>query len=130
MKFKTLFFLTFLTLVGSSCNQNYGNKLESEELDIYYADAKYENLAKSIGHYWKQNDFLGEKKQFIRLATEGELTVLQLVISNKADLQNLSFDERRLLLDLQDSLRSLPNAENLELVISDNNFNTLYNINQ
>lgn len=130
MKLKTLFFLASLLLISTACNQNYGNKLESDELDIYYVQATDESLAKNIGLFWKTNQLLGDKKQYLRLNRTEKMLTLQLVVSAKEYASGLSFDERKLLLDLQDSLRELPNAKSLEIELCDNNFTSLYNINQ
>lgn len=130
MKLKTWLFLFSIVLLSSSCNQNYGNKLESDELDIYYVHSRDESLAKNIGLYWKAKGFLGDKKQYLRLDRAENTPTLQLVVSTKEYASGLSFDERKLLLDLQDSLRELRNAKNLEIELCDNNFQTLYNINQ
>lgn len=113
-----------------ACGQNYGNKLESSELDVFYTDRNDEDLARNVAVFWKQNDLLGKKKQFLQLSRYKNVVQLKLIPSEKFDVKTFSFDERSILISLQDSLRSHLDNNEIELVIADQQFKTLYNINQ
>jgi hypothetical protein len=127
IKIYTLFLL--IILLGA-CGQDYGNKLESNEIDIYFTNQKDEEIARKIGLFWKENQLLGTKKQYLQLDRKEKAIELKLIPSEKFDVNQLSFDERSVLKSLQDSLRLYLKNHELELVIADRQFKSLYNINQ
>jgi hypothetical protein len=128
-KVKIYSFILLFSLI-SACGQNYGNKLESNELDIYYTDKNDENLAREIGVFWKKNNLLGTKKQYLQLSRYKNTAQLKIIPVEKFESKYLSFDERLTLKTLQDSLNKYLTNNNLELVIANDQFKTLYNINQ
>lgn len=113
-----------------ACSQDYGSKLESAEMDIFFTNQSDEKLARKIAVYWKENHFLGAKKQFLQLNRKGKSFELKLIAKEKFSMATFSFDERALLKSLQDSLQKVVEPEHLELVIADKQFKTRYNINQ
>jgi hypothetical protein len=120
--------MLILTLV--SCQQNYGNKLESNELDLYYTRIEDEALAREVGNYWKENDLLSQQKQSIQLDFINKTYYLNLITKDTANLKNISFDERNILITLQNELRKEIFSElNFSLVLCDNQFKPLYDIN-
>jgi hypothetical protein len=121
--------LFFLLLFLSGCGTNYGNKLESKELDIYFVDHKHEEQAKKIALYWKTNNLLGDTKQYLQLDKQKDVFLLKIIPTQKFEMEKFSFDERALLKGLQDSLEKLVAPNRLEIVIAKNNFESLYNIN-
>jgi len=127
IKISSLFFLFILL---SACGQDYGNKLESTELDIFFTNSDDEETARNIAVYWKEHQLLGEKKQFLQLERNGQILELKLIPSEKFEPKQFSFDERATLKSLQDSLQKVVQPNRLELVISNRQFKTLYNINQ
>lgn len=120
---------TFVFLLLASCGVDYGSKFESKELDIYYTKAENEEYAKKIAFYWKEHDLLGHDKQYIQLDEKNELLLLKIIPTEEIDPNTFSFDEMKLLIDLQDSLQAVVVPKRLEIVLSKNNFETLYNIN-
>jgi hypothetical protein len=124
------FIFSFLMVVLVSCGQNYGNKLESKELDVYFSNSAVENLARKLGKYWKENNLLGAKKQFLRLDKSSNFYSIHLIHSGQFKVQNMSFDERKLLKQLQDSLQKNVFSNNeVHVLICDEQFNPLYDIN-
>lgn len=122
-------FLFLVFLVFTSCGANYGNKLESDELDVFYKQVENEELARKIALYWKENDFLGAKKQYLQLDEQNEVLLLKIISTEKFNPDTFTFDERAKLRELQDSLQPLVKPKRLEIVIAKNNFETIYNIN-
>jgi hypothetical protein len=127
IKISSLFLL--LILLGA-CGQDYGNKLESNELDIFFTNPDDEEIARNIAMYWKEHQLLGEKKQFLQIERKGQILELKLIPSAKFEPKQFSFDERAILKSLQDSLQKVVHPNRLELVIANRQFKTLYNINQ
>lgn len=125
-----IYFVALVLFLLIGCGENYGNKLESKELDIYYTDKNDEDLAREIAFFWKKTKMLGAKKQFLQLSRNKNLIQLKLIPSDKFDIEKLSFDERLTLKILQDSLNNDLQMSELELVIANRQFKTVYNINQ
>jgi len=128
-KIKIYLSFTFLFAFVVACGTNYGNKLESEELDVYFTQIENENIAREVALYWKENQMLGSKKQYLQLDEKDSLFLLKIIPTETFDPQSFSFDERALLKNLQDSLQFLVAPKRLEIVIAKSNFETLYNIN-
>jgi hypothetical protein len=129
-KLKKSAILLSFALLFVACSQDHGSKLESAEMDIFFTNQSDEEIARKIAVYWKENHFLGDKKQFLQLNRKGKSLELKLIAKEKFSVASFSFDERALLKGLQDSLQKVVEPEHLELVIADKQFNTLYNINQ
>lgn len=125
-----LFQILILLVLLGSCRQNYGNKLESDQLDVFFAAKDDEELARKVGQYWKSKDLIGTKKQFIRLEKKDGIYYIQLIPSTKFSIEKFSFDERSILKELQDDLQKTVFGEQMvHIVLADNQFNTLYDIN-
>lgn len=120
---------SFLLFLFVSCGNDYGNKLESDELDVFYTKIENEEFARNIAIYWKEHDLLASKKQSIQLDEKDGVLILKVIPTEKFDASTFSFDERALLKQLQDSLQSHVQPKRLEVVISKNNFETIFNIN-
>ena len=62
-------FICLATLsILAACTKGHGNKLESDQLDIYFEFKEDEEHAAAIGKFWKENKLLGtveETENFI-----------------------------------------------------------------
>lgn len=116
----------------SSCSRSFGNKLTDPDLDVYYEFSEDENKASALGKYWKKNGFTGDAHQSIRLTKDKEHYFVQLIASNEKNAGDVSFEEMKLLLDLQDELDSVifNSGMRCQIVICDGQFKPLFNINQ
>ena len=128
-----IFYIGILTLALAACSKGYGNKLEGENLNIYFEFKEDEKLANELGRFWKKNDLLGSRKQNIRLTKNDEAYLVMLIATeNDFQPQGMGFADHKLLFDLQSQLNKIVFKEtiNCEIVICDGTFNPLYNINQ
>lgn len=111
----------------ASCSDHHGNKVVGGELGVYYFDDN-KNNAEAIALFWKNNDLLTGRSQDLQLIEEKDNFVLKLIAIDKEE--DVSLQNRQLLLKLQKSLNdSLQFSKYIELELADNNFNTIYNIN-
>ncbi len=127
VKIYSCFIISFLLF--SSCGTDYGNKLESEELDVFYTEIDNEPHARNIALYWKNHNMLGSKKQYLQLDEEDDILILKLIATDKFNPASFPFEERLLLKRLQDSLQLIVAPKRLEIVIAEKNFEPIYNIN-
>lgn len=129
--FKRLIALAFLIVSLSSCSKGHGNLLQSEELDVYFEFQEDEQLASSLGRFWKDKGFLGSSKQSIRLTKDDEYYFVQLIASQPNNVENIPFQEMKLLMDLQNELDTtvFKEAGTVQIILCNNEFKPLYNIN-
>lgn len=96
---------------------------------MYYTDASLSLKAEEIALFWKENDLLTGRQQHIQLTKLEEVFVLNIIQSDKESNLNISFDERKLLNDLQSSIRktTFP-KDKFELRICNNKFEPIYKL--
>lgn len=115
-------------LIG--CSSEFGNKIIGGELTVYYVDNSDMNKAEEIAEYWKENQLISGEKQDIQLIKIGEKYLLNMISNDVKNTKNMSFDERKLLLGLQKNIKeSLFTDNTFELVICNNKFEPIYNLN-
>jgi len=113
-----------------SCSSEFGNKIIGGELTVYYIEESDVNKAEKVAIFWKENQLLSGEKQDIQLIKNDKGYVLKLISDDLENTQNMSFDERKLLLDLQKSIKDTIFPDNsLELVICNSKFEPIYNLN-
>jgi hypothetical protein len=128
---KYLIAAAFSILFLSSCSKGHGNLLQSEKLDVYYEFQEDEKLASSLGHFWKSKGLLGSSKQSIRLTKDDEYYFVQLISSDPKNVENIPFQEMKLLMDLQNELDTtvFKEAGSVQIILCNNEFKPLHNIN-
>jgi hypothetical protein len=130
--FRLLFICFTLVLLSSACTKGHGNKLESDQLDIYFEFQEDEERAAAIGKFWKDNELLGDQKQTLRLTKDDKTYLLQLIATDKKEVKNMPFSELKLLLDLQKSINEaiFMDSKPCEILLCDGSFQVLININE
>lgn len=120
---------TMTTLV--SCSNEYGHQVVGGNLTVYFTDENDEKLAAEIAKFWKNNELLTEQPQDIQLNHHKSGYQLCLIAKEKSGVKNMPFEERKALLELQKQLQNEVFGDNdLELLICDNHFKPIYNINE
>lgn len=117
--------LIFLTLSG--CGASLGDRIDSKNLHVYYMDGVSAQEAVNFATYWRDNGFVGEKKQTIQLIKNeyGELLV-KLIEDKKFELQGLSLDEQAMLSKLSRTLeKEVFSDTKVRVVPCDNTFRPL-----
>lgn len=127
MKRKVVYIACSLLLL-TSCASRYGNSVKGGDLTVYFEEQKDEKFAITIAEYLRDNNLLTGKKQDIQLIRVDGRPHLRL-ISNGFEGQ-LSFEELKLMLALQDSIRQHVQLSDLEIVISNSKFEEITNINE
>jgi len=123
---KVLFFsLLFLIL---SCNNDYGNKVVGGKFTVYFTDTKDQKLAEKIAVYFKENDLISNQKQDLQLARVNKTLQLRLIATSPKNAQEMSFEERKLLTELQTSLYKNVFKKPFDLVICNDKFEPIYTL--
>lgn len=119
-----LYLFLFLTLV--SCGMNMGDRIDAENLSVYYTEGVSKNQAINFTKFWRSNGFVGEKPQTIQLEKDKADWILVKVIENKSfENQKLTIQEMALLNDLERQLSSEIFQTRVEIIITDNTFRPL-----
>ncbi len=114
----------------TACGPDYGNEIHGGNLTVYFTDAKDESSAEKVALFWKENDLLTNKAQDLQLVRENGILRLKLIAFEPESATSMPFKERKALLDLQEEVREHLKEPALELVICDEEFEIVYNINE
>ena len=102
-----------------------------DKLTVYFTSTEDEALATKVAEFWKDHDFLTGKPQDLQLTNVEGVYDLRLIASDVKHIKEVSIPERKALLDLQRVLRdSVFPGKSFELIVCDNKFLPIYNINE
>ncbi len=109
---------------------DHGNRVEGGELTVYFDRNVDLDKASSIAKYWKDNNLITGKQQDLKLTYSDSTYYLHMIKQNDLDLGQFDLKEQMLLIELQKDLTaSVFRGADLELIISDDHFKPLMNIN-
>lgn len=123
-----LIFLAVLLL--SACGADYGHRVVGDNLTVYFADTKDQDLAENVAVFWRNKDLMTTNKQDLQLVRKPDLYELRIIANEPKKVKDMPFEERKLLLELQNELADSLFKKPLQLVICNANFEPVYNINQ
>ncbi len=116
-------------MFGLSCSSGFGNKLASDQLDIYFEGKNLESYADSLGSYWTKNKLVGDRKQSIKLTQSVGKIEVRLIQSKEFESEALAPEELALLLDLKKDLKiNVFKGKSIELFICDNEFKPKFKV--
>lgn len=118
-----------LLFVLISCGENLGNRVEGDNICIYFQDKSDLKLAKKIGQFWKKNELVGSKKQSLKLSKEGNSYLLHLIANEPKSLDKMPFEQQKILIDLQQELSQFVGKnEKVVLVLCNSKFEEIKRI--
>lgn len=127
---KKLTVILMFPIILISCVDDHGNRVEGGELTVYFDRDEDLPKATDIASFWRDNDLLTGSKQDLKLSYSDSTFYLHLIKRNGVQLGALDIQEQKLLLGLQKQLEdSLFKESSLEIVIADEHFKPLMNIN-
>lgn len=119
LKAVALFLLSFVF----SCGQSMGDRIDIDELKVFYLEPFEKNEAVKFAKYWRDNGFLGDEPQFIQLSiSENNIVQIKLIEKEKYHNQYLSIKEQALLSDLERLLEKDVFNKSVVITITDNTF--------
>ena len=77
-----------------------------DQLTVYFNDAAAEKSAEKLAVFWEQNKFVTGKKQDLQLNLEGKNLTLFMISNAPKEVKNISFEEQKMLMDLEDRIQS------------------------
>ena len=125
---RVLTFSFIFLLLG--CSNDFGNKIIGGNLTVYYVEKSDIDKAEEIAIFWKNNQLIPDEKQDVQLIKFEKEYKLKIISNDIDNTKNMSFDERKLLLELQKNIKKAIFPDNtFELVICNNKFEPIYNLN-
>lgn len=130
MRSLRIFIGVWALLVTTGCGPDYGNEIHGQNLTVYFENGEDQQLAEKIAVFWKDQQLMTGEKQDVQLVKNKGVYQVRIIALEPAGVKDLPFNELRLLLNLQDSLRNALKKPDLEVVICNNQFEPLLNINE
>jgi hypothetical protein len=126
-KLLTLILLT--VLIG--CTEEYGDKAVGGNLSVYYLNEKDADLASDLVYFYRDNDLIASEPHQMQISRSGKKYLVSIIAQDEKQVKNMSFEERKALFDLQTMIRdSVFKDKKVELIICDNQFKPILNINK
>ena len=124
-KFSFFFFLLILT----ACSSNTENRVNGDNLTVYFPNVKNQNLAEKVAVYWKNNDLITGANQDLQLINTEKGYQLNLIQSDLFKDEPINFEDQKLLSILRDSLENKIFNTNFTIAICNNKFVPIYKVN-
>lgn len=127
IKFGTMrkrFSIILMVALLYACGIPMGDRVDvdTEDLQIYYLEGVEKTVAIKFAKYWKQNGFVGDRKQVIQISREEERYILKLIEREMYHEESLTIDERAKLQQLERTLEGEVFNGEVEIIITDNTF--------
>ena len=92
-------------MILASCSENEDFTFKTKGLTVFYSNKKDSSKVYKLADYWKKNNLLTSKHQYIRLVhTSDSLYYLQLILSDNENVKNLTFNDLKLIQNLENDL--------------------------
>ncbi len=115
-----------LVILLSACAGDFGHKVVGDNLTVYFTDRNDEKLAENIALFWKENQLIAADKQDLQLVRLKETVQLRMIANVPENVKNMSFEERKLLSELEQQIQANMDEESLQLVICNSKFEPIY----
>ena len=99
-----------------------GDRIDNGNLSVYFLEEVDESKAIDFARYWKDNGFVGEKKQVIQLERDLQSINVKLIEREMYLEDGFSIKEEAMLQDLERVLEKEIFHEEVEIIITDNTF--------
>lgn len=126
---KFIFFI-LPSILLFSCGSEHGNKVVGDQFTVYFTDSKDQEVAEKLAIYFRENELIASQKQDVQLVRLKKKLQLRMIATLPNEVKNMSFEERKLLTDLQTSLYNEVIKAPFELVICNDEFEPIYNLNE
>lgn len=111
-----------IALFFQGCGISMGDRIDNGNLSVYFLEGVNKDKAINFAKYWKNNGFVGEKKQIIQLEREEQTIVVKLIEREMYHSDPFTINEEALLQELERELKKEIFHEEVEIMITDNTF--------
>ena len=107
-----------------------GNRIDAKNLKVYFIEGVTKEEAIDFTKYWRDNGFVGEKEQVIRLDLyDNETIVVKLIEKELYHADPLTISEEALLQDIERDLNTYVFKRPAIIQIVDNTFRPIEKVN-
>lgn len=118
-----LIVLALLTLIA--CQPKMGNRVDTGNLSVFFLQGVDKEKAIAFAEYWRDNGFVGERKQTIQLDRDGEVILVKLIENERFHEELINISEEAMLQQIERDLKRNVFQQEVEIVITDNTLRPL-----
>lgn len=120
---KIVLFFVFISLV--SCGGSYGDRIKTDDLEVYYTHSSDRGKAESVTNYFKENGLTSGERQSLQLSRQEGAYVLKLIL-NDSEKKELTEEEKDLLNFHEKQMgNTIFEGANFEIEIANEHFETI-----
>ncbi len=114
--------ILLVALLFQACGISMGDRIDNGNLSVYFLEGVDKEKAINFAKYWRNNDFVGEKKQVIQLEDEEGTIIVKLIEREMYHEDLLTIKEEAMLQELERELKKEIFHQEVEIMITDNTF--------
>lgn len=118
-----LIVLALLTLIA--CQPKMGSRVDTGNLSVFFLQGVDKEKAIAFAEYWRDNGFVGERKQTIQLDRDGEVILVKLIENERFHEELINISEEAMLQQIERDLKRNVFQQEVEIVITDNTLRPL-----
>ncbi len=122
---KYLLHLIFIVAIFGACGVPMGNRVDGDNLSVYYLEGIDKKTAIQFATYWQNHGFVGDRKQTIQLEKENGEILIKLIERKGYQNDPLAISEQSQLQALSRKLEKKIFNNETRIVITDNTFRPL-----
>ena len=118
-----LIVLALLTLIA--CQPKMGSRVDTSNLSVFFLQGVDKEKAIAFAEYWRDNGFVGERKQTIQLDRDGEVILVKLIENERFHEELINISEEAMLQQIERDLKRNVFQQEVEIIITDNTLRPL-----
>ncbi|HLV41897.1 MAG TPA: hypothetical protein VKY37_06445 [Brumimicrobium sp.] len=119
---KNWFVIILLPTLLLSCGISMGDRIDNGNLSVYFLEGIPKEKAISFARYWRNNGFVGERKQIIQLESDKDVVIVKIIEREMYHEDLLNITEEALIQQLERDLKTKVFDLDTEILITDNTF--------
>jgi len=117
-----IFNCILLGSIFTACGVSMGDRIDTENLQVYYLDNVTKDEAIAFTQFWKKNQLIGSEKQTIQLDRVEDIFTVKLIEKKAFHEKALSVPEQASLYELRRMIEEQVVKGAVEIQITDNTF--------
>lgn len=123
-------FLLIALFFLSGCHSDYGHNVSGDNLTVYFLNAEDQEYAEKIALFWKNENLITNSKQDLQLVQNKSVYELRIIAYDPSEMNEISFEEQKLLMGLQRKIEENVLKIPFRLVICNSRFEPVYSLNE
>ena len=120
--------VTLILFTGYSCTESYGDRIEVENLEVYYLLPVQEEDAQKLGDYFIKNNLASGERQSIQISKKKNTYVLKLILSAESEKDISEEAKESLKTHAKQIGNTIFDSSEVRVEITDEHFETLLKI--